>query len=291
VALRAEEDGMRRLALAMALLVPGSSAAFVRTTTQSSTPSCPGGQAKPLYWNVLTVPYVKDQAGTPDVTDESAFAAVDVSFQHWQDVACSYVSFQNNGKLANAPVGFSQGGSNVNVVKFIESDWTHSARAIAVTLTTFDCNTGEIFDADIVLNGVNFSFTTSPMVGVPRADVENTVTHEAGHLLGFDHDPNPESTMYADAPLGETRKRTLSEDDVTGLCHVYNETAGRRSVCTNSRVVDGGVQCVSSQVPGTKPGGGGCSACESVGGSGAGLALLCILSVALVTRRGVRSRV
>jgi hypothetical protein len=74
--------------------------------------------------------------------------------------------------------------------------------------------------ADITLNGQGFAFTTAP-TGATAADVQNTVTHEVGHLLGFDHSPDPESTMFADAPLGETKKRDLTADDAQGLCDVY----------------------------------------------------------------------
>lgn len=250
---------MRSGFLLLALFATVPAAAYVRTTTSSSNPPCPGSNAKPLYWRAVTIPYVVDGAGSDDLTGEAQFDAIHRSFATWQDVPCSYIAFRFDGKKQPAPVGFQQGGSNVNAVTWVESNWAHSSRAIAVTLTTFDCNTGQIFDADILLNGAQFRFSTGGQVG--RADVQNTVTHEIGHFLGFDHSPDPESTMYADAPLGETKKRDLSADDVQGLCDVY-------------RV-------------GNEPRDGGCSAGPGSASSGATGALAAAVGLAalLVVRR------
>ena len=201
------------------LLVSAPAAAYVRTTTQSSTPPCPGGTAFPLFWGEVTIPYVIDAATTPDVPG-GAVDAVRASFQTWDDVASSYINFRYDGTMANAPIGFMLNGPNENVVKWIESGWMQSSRAIAVTLLTFDCNSGQILDGDITLNGQNFMFTVNP-VDSSAADVQNTVTHEVGHLIGFDHNPDPESTLYADAPQGETKKRDLTADDIQGDCDVY----------------------------------------------------------------------
>ncbi len=130
--------------------------------------------------------------------------------------------------------------------------WEHPSGVIAVTTTTFDSVTGKLADADIELNGADFWFTTvdgpacsdpDPPVSCLRdedcgatercfegrcagldcvhTDVANTVTHEAGHVLGLDHTTVPDATMYASAEEGETRKRTLEADDVEGLCTIY----------------------------------------------------------------------
>ena len=264
--------------------------AYKRTTTQSSNPPCPGNEAKPLAWRATTLPYVIDGAGTPDVTGEAAFEAIQASFAAWQEVACpgapangsgrSFLRFQYQGKQPDVPVGFNQSGNNVNVVKWFASGWTQSARAIAVTLTTYDCNSGEIFDADITLNGQNFSFSATGQAG--RADLQNTVTHEVGHFIGFDHDLERASTMYADAPLGETSKRSLEPTDIEGACVVY---APDKAPCAATVIG----RCAS--------GSGGCSAAQALAPPGksaaagliAGLAGLLLLAAA-VTRRRARGR-
>ena len=216
------EAVMRRptlLALCLiAASLPAAALAYVRTTTTAQ--GCTGAE-KPIAWKTAVVPYVIDALGAPGVDPPAVYEAVRASMRTWTALPCAGVGFRDDGVVQNAPLGYVQGGSNVNAVKWVTSGWAHSASAVAITLTTFDCDTGRIYDADITLNGTNFSFTTDGRAGLPKADIQNTVTHEAGHVLGFDHEPDATSVMYFQEPLGEISKRTLTPADVAGVCVVY----------------------------------------------------------------------
>lgn len=54
-------------------------------------------------------------------------------------------------------------------------------------------------------------------------DLQNIVTHEAGHAAGLDHpsDDCTEETMYPFAENGETKKRTLHTGDIAGIKKLY----------------------------------------------------------------------
>jgi MYXO-CTERM domain-containing protein len=164
--------------------------------------------------------------------------------------------------MADAPIGYNAGGSNLNVVKWFESDWPGLPGQLALTLTTVSCSSGQLRDADMLVNGVDASFTTAPVAGEGRSDIQNTITHEVGHVAGFAHSGDAESTMYATASKDETKKRDLTTDDVQGLCDVYPL--------------------------GKEPGGGdgGCD-CRAAGGGSAARAPLVMLAlgVALAVRR------
>ena len=88
----------------------------------------------------------------------------------------------------------------------------------------------EIVDTDLELNSFRYQFTISDTEILN--DVQNTVTHELGHVLGLDHpcgsDPAcsgaeylKETTMYQNAPVGEVKKRDLTKDDIDGVCAIY----------------------------------------------------------------------
>lgn len=47
------------------------------------------------------------------------------------------------------------------------------------------------------------------------------MTHEIGHLLGLSHCNITEATMYKDASIGETKKRSLDTDDKNGIATIY----------------------------------------------------------------------
>lgn len=193
---------------------------YVRTTTKDSEPPCEG-DSKEVSWPTADVHYVLDDACSPDVDRDSCEASVRASFQTWQDVACSSLNLSYDGRKVDVPLGYQRNGPNLNAVKWIEADWPGPPDAAAVTLVSIGCSAGRILDADILVNGALATFTTAPVPGEGRLDVQNTITHEVGHLAGFAHVPDPESTMYFTGVPGETSKRSLTVDDAQGLCMVY----------------------------------------------------------------------
>lgn len=195
--------------------------AYVRTSTLSAL-ACQGRDPHSLFWKALDVPLTFDDAYSVDTEAVATDAALTASMATWNAVTCSYLKLGDAGTVTNAAIGFDRTrDDNTNAVKWIEVDWPENRSAIAATLTTFECDTGKLVDADVLFNGEDFTFTTDPGVLPTAADIENTMTHELGHLVGFDHNPDPQSTMYFEAPLGETIKRDLTADDAAGMCAVY----------------------------------------------------------------------
>lgn len=116
--------------------------------------------------------------------------------------------------------------SNGNWVNFIHDQQTWedqgvSSLVVALTVLTYDRDTGEIRDADVLLDDWSHDFCVAPDCNGDAYDLQSTLTHEFGHVLGLDHSTNPEATMFAGAAPGETMKRTLDPDDETGICTAY----------------------------------------------------------------------
>jgi len=163
--------------------------------------------------------------------------------------------------------------------------WDRGDGVLATTTTTSNSFTGQIYDSDIEINdspaadGSKLVFTaldgppcTGPnQTGCIYYDVQNTITHEAGHSLGLDHSLDPTATMYASAPQGEISKRTLHADDIQAICDIY------------PRSLDGGlsrtVTCLGDPITLTSTAGssGGCGCSQAQAGSGAALAALLFL--------------
>jgi predicted Zn-dependent protease len=59
-------------------------------------------------------------------------------------------------------------------------------------------------------------------------DLESVLTHELGHWLCLDHSAYPFSTMFSRNRSGSWSGRTLSQDDITGIQHIYGKKESRK---------------------------------------------------------------
>lgn len=172
----------------------------------------------PIVWADRTVMITVQQDGSDDVQDGSDLAAIRAAMAVWGNVPCSDFTYGDGGTTASR----DDAADGVNLIAFREGSWPGGANG-AVAFTTRRRNTAaapQTWDeADILLNGVDFSWSTTG--DVHRFDVQSVATHELGHALGLDHSALPEATMYFGTRRGVTYARTLQEDDVAGLCWLY----------------------------------------------------------------------
>jgi hypothetical protein len=260
-----------------------------------------------LYWESGCVYVTVDAEGTKAIAGDAEFAVIDASMAAWNDGArsCSYMDIVKEPRKS-----IEVGKDKINVIKFRDASWCrppvgddpprcHSPSAAGLTTAVFvdDSSSdrdGAIVDADIELNGVDFSISTNDQtLGTAgcKSDLGNTLTHELGHLLGLEHpcraaaDPervdgngNPvpscsttndpailESTMYNFQDCGETKKATLSQDDINAVCAIY-PTAKDPKSCEH----------VTDET--------GCNGCNTGGRPWAGL-MLAALTFGLLFRR------
>jgi hypothetical protein len=192
---------------------------FSRNRTDGSNGE---GNGPFLFWESHYFPLPYYISAPAFVGRNDFISAIDNSFKAWRDIANSTVEF--------IPMGCSNSRGNendgINNVILIESSWPFETSAIAITRNFYiagdNAQAGMILDSDILLNGVNYAFTTTGESG--KHDVSNIVTHEVGHFIGLGHEVTPvdsDATMFAVASPGELKKRTLAEDDLRGLRSAY----------------------------------------------------------------------
>ena len=160
----------------------------------------------------------------------------------------------------------------------------YSPQAAGITTAIFvddadSARDGAIVDADVELNGVDFALShNGQTTGTAscNSEITNTLTHELGHLLGLEHpclasgDPDRvdgagapvplctdtadpkilEATMFNFQSCGETKKASLSPDDIAAICSVY-PTRNDPGVCAPVGQDDTGCCSTSGAVPPT----------------------------------------
>jgi hypothetical protein len=199
-------------------------------------------------------------AGSSKTPADTEFAAIEAAFSSWQAVnaGCSDFTLTQGPRVADTRVG--KGTEGQRLIIFREQScrdavpagdacwaddtcpnqyncWDGDDLTYASTLNTYSVKSGTIADSDIEFNaapqssGTTWLFTTISTPACPSAamqqvtcvavDVQNTLTHEIGHLFGFDHTPSAASTMYGSADIGELKKRTIDPGTQLGFCTVY----------------------------------------------------------------------
>ncbi len=228
--------------------------AFSRNRTDGSNGE---GEGSFLFWakNYLPVPYAISEStfvGHPDYVE-----AIDKSFRAWADPLGTRLGF-----LA---VGCSRGTRNlndgINHVILVTTKWPFDPAAIAITRNFYlagdSPQSGMILDSDILLNGVNHEFSTTPVIG--RHDIQNILTHEVGHFIGLGHEVTPfdnDATMFAQASPNEVKKRILKTSDLDGLFAAYEGPTQKPPTLSgpSCRIRDGAASsCIAVHQPATRP--------------------------------------
>ncbi|HXU01084.1 MAG TPA: MYXO-CTERM sorting domain-containing protein [Polyangia bacterium] len=193
----------------------------------------------------------------PLMTRDETSAAMAAAARAWskQDAAvgaCSYLDVGLVVDTVNVPPPAANDGTHAIIIR--RDTWCpHSPNcydptSLALTSLFARTSTGEIIDADIEVNAVNYSWsdTTLRAPTGDEQDLQNALTHEMGHVIGLDHtcyggtgdrptDENgipipdcvnaPQSvvdtTMFPSANALDIGKRTLADDDLMGVCAIY----------------------------------------------------------------------
>ena len=188
-------------------------------------------------WLAKCIPYAISR-GSDVFAGEARRTLVADSFAVWSAPTCTGMTFKDIGytdQVAELDTTHPSGTRNsigsvdtaAEMSEMERSGIWQDRRLIGITLTRYSPDTGELIDTDIVFNAVDFEFedlqdNTACRGNRKVHDLRNTLVHEIGHVVGFDHvATDAEATMHPSAEPCETKKRDLSQDDIDAVCDVY----------------------------------------------------------------------
>lgn len=228
---RAGMGGGLVLGVMLAAVSPLVAQAYCRAGIDTEGGICVESDAPRLFWPRSCIKYeFHDDVfeRIPALSENEVRAITRDSFAAWSDVECNQGEFwleQAPGTTSAEPVKFLYEAPNRAVISVLTtSEWNEVAKeggaeAFAITYLWRDRVTGEIFDVDLALNLGTGAFGRCDQPCTDGTiDLQNTLTHEAGHVLGLGHSGTRDATMYRDATAGANFMRTLSADDEAGMC-------------------------------------------------------------------------
>jgi MYXO-CTERM domain-containing protein len=241
-------------------------------------------------WPQSCVPIISYPGNFTDMPAEEVQAAASGAADAWSAVkeTCTYLTITVMPASGAAPRAVND---HRNALIFRTTTWCdlladgkcaadigpYDPAALAVTSVIANRDTGAIRDADIEVNA--FHHRWADLMLHPEKldldpgvqDLQNTLTHEMGHLIGLDHtcfpaslEPKPltnagvaapdcggvgpevlETTMFPSADAGDLGKRTLADDDRNALCEIY-PVAADPNLCSPA---DQGCNCTAGGGP------------------------------------------
>jgi hypothetical protein len=297
--------------------LPGPAWAYVRTVTRArGVPTAWKTTCVNMEFSLGAFPLNLDAAGYLNAAQQAGDAWTNASLDGVN--RCSNVLFS----VESVPdVAGLVGQDGHNRLIFRQDKWCrdpppkdpkeppcYDRNALAVTTVFQLKSSGEILDADLEVNAVNFHW--GDFVAYPEQfdssthDFQGAITHELGHVIGLEHTcylpstyadgtpvPRPvdnlenpvpncgsdnppsitDATMYVSVGslVSEVGLRSLSPDDAQGACDVYPVSAD--------------FVCLAPSTPATS--GGGCSFPPSGRGGAIAGVLVLLLAVTRLRRR------
>ena len=177
---------------------------------------CKTSSGAEIKWNGTSVTFGANPAGGPSGSLSAICSAADT----WSNVATSTFTFYCSSTSQNTVIGSSDG---MNVIGFDPLPEGHEG-TLAINYYWFYSGNGQMVESDII---INLAYPWATDGSLDAYDVQNVATHEFGHSLClkdlYNSSNDSEKTMYGFSSMGETKQRTLHQDDIDGITYLYPE--------------------------------------------------------------------
>ena len=265
------------------------------TCTPAQNSDC--GSDKTLFWPTACVGYSIQKDASKKTSFATVEATVKQAFATWMAAECTgggspHIKLEELEAAICHQHEYNQDAANTNTIMFRDDSWPYKGadNTLALTTVTYNLENGQIFDADMELNSATVTFTTGD-TGV-QFDLLSVLTHETGHFLGLAHSTDLDATMFPSYRPGDMGLRSLSNDDIAGICTIYPPGEAISAACDATPRHGFSTLCKAEQpTEVTKTSSGCCAVAPGAATDGGAAATLAALASALLAaRRRVRAR-
>lgn len=185
----------------------------------------------------IPVDYLINLTGSED--DGTFSGGVQTAFHTWEDDPGSYIDFAFAGttNIGISSLADKMDGNNVVGWADLSALPEYGQGVIAVTIFWYQIGNLRLAEVDVAMNSDPYyrwsqndpgeTWTAGDDSQAYDVDVQNIMTHEAGHWLVLDDlyaDYNSEKTMYGLAGEFELKSRSLDPRDEAGINVIYPVT-------------------------------------------------------------------
>lgn len=213
---------------------------FTYSSTAYTLQFTDDAQTVRLRWSKNVIPIAFSSSLTKNLNikaESDILGAIRRSLEAWEKAAdIEFQEVWSDEQSVSSAGARGDGVSLITIAQTPENLILFGSDAVETAARTriFFNRRGTITEADIVLNPYS-QFSTDGTPGM--FDLEATLTHEIGHLLGLEHSTVVGATMFEHQgkngvySLPNTSARSLAEDDISGVRAIYGAPTPDENCC------------------------------------------------------------
>ncbi|HJN75336.1 MAG TPA: matrixin family metalloprotease [Myxococcota bacterium] len=166
-----------------------------------------------IRWQVMPIEFGINPDNEAGLDEAGVEASIRRAAMAWAEVPATDIEFDVS--MTDIAVTDHDGQATV----YFRDDWQLDPELLALT-SNWSTSEGQIISFDVAINTHDHEWSLDGESGL--TDLQNTMAHEFGHVLGLGHElQETEATMWSSSPRGETIKRDLHALDELGAIYLY----------------------------------------------------------------------